>query len=61
MNSRDFLTLAEALAKEPTEVAWRTSVSRGYFAAFHEARKVFEALFFAVPGANKLMATFGFG
>jgi uncharacterized protein (UPF0332 family) len=52
MNARDFLTLAQALAGQSTEAAWRTAVSRAYYAAFHVARDLLEGLGFTVPHAD---------
>ena len=52
MNGRDFLPLARALAAEATEAAWRSGLSRAYYAAFHVARDLMESLGFAVPKAD---------
>lgn len=35
---KDLVTHAEQLAKMETEVAWRDSIARAYYAAFHQAR-----------------------
>jgi uncharacterized protein (UPF0332 family) len=56
MNSRDFLTLANALAVETTEAAWRTAVSRAYYAAFHASRLLLRDLGFRVPRADQAHA-----
>ncbi|HEV3118847.1 MAG TPA: HEPN domain-containing protein [Gemmataceae bacterium] len=56
MKSRDFLTLAQALLKESTEVAWRSAVSRAYYAAFHVARELLQDLGFVVPKAERAHA-----
>jgi uncharacterized protein (UPF0332 family) len=53
MKGIDFLTLAESLAQEKTEAAWRTAVSRAYYAAFHVGRELFEDLGFTVPKAER--------
>ena len=53
MNSRDFLPLAERLADDDSEAAWRTAVSRAYYAAFHVACDVMAALGFDVPKADR--------
>jgi uncharacterized protein (UPF0332 family) len=53
MNERDFLTLARFLAARPEEAAWRSAVSRGYYAAFHVARLLLEDLGFTVPRADR--------
>jgi uncharacterized protein (UPF0332 family) len=52
MNGRDFYPLAVQLAGGSTEAAWRTAVSRAYYAAFHVARDLFEGLGFRVPHAD---------
>lgn len=39
---RDFVGLAELLAERHDEASLRTSVSRGYYAVFHLARRVLE-------------------
>jgi uncharacterized protein (UPF0332 family) len=56
MNERDFLTLAQALAAQTTEAAWRSAVSRAYYAAFHVARRLLEDLGFTVPSDEKAHA-----
>ena len=38
MLPREFLSLAERLSREPSESAWRSAVSRAYYAMFHESR-----------------------
>jgi uncharacterized protein (UPF0332 family) len=53
MNFRDFLSLADTLAKGTTEAEWRTACSRGYYAAFHVARQLLRALGFQVPHADR--------
>src|SRR5205807_1980650 len=49
MNPQEFLALARSLAAGGTEAAWRSAVSRAYYAAFHVARELFGALRFTVP------------
>lgn len=49
MQGEDFLDLADALAAEDSEAAWRTSVSRSYYAAFHVARNLLRDMGFTVP------------
>ena len=56
MDERDFLALAKLLASENTEAAWRSAVSRAYYAAFHVARRLMEDLQFAVPKADRAHA-----
>ena len=53
MNGRDFLPLAIDLAAATTEAAWRTSISRSYYAAFHVARTLLRDLGFVVPREDK--------
>ena len=53
MNWRDFLLLAARLAADANEAAWRTAVSRAYYAAFHVARRWFTDLNFNVPRADR--------
>jgi uncharacterized protein (UPF0332 family) len=53
MNSRDFLTLAQTLLGDRSEAAWRSAVSRAYYAAFHTARELLEALGFSVPHGER--------
>ena len=45
----DLLELAEEWAEARTEAAWRSSVSRDYYAVFHEARGLVRRLGFEVP------------
>jgi hypothetical protein len=52
MNFRDFLTLAESLAEESNEAAWRSAVRRAYYAAFHVAWDFLATLRFTVPKAR---------
>jgi uncharacterized protein (UPF0332 family) len=52
MTGRDFLPVAVQLASGATEAEWRTAVSRAYYAAFHVARDLMEALRFKVPYAE---------
>ena len=56
MNPRDFLTLATALAAGTTEAAWRSAVSRAYYAAFHAARQLLRDLGFRVPRGDQAHA-----
>jgi uncharacterized protein (UPF0332 family) len=53
MNFRDFLTLAESLAEESNEAAWRSAVRRAYYAAFHVAWDFLATLRFTVPKADR--------
>jgi uncharacterized protein (UPF0332 family) len=56
MDERDFLTLAQTLALATAEAAWRTAVSRAYYASFHVARHLLQALGFTVPHADRAHA-----
>lgn len=56
MNSRDFLTLANALCAGATEAAWRSAVSRAYYAAFHAGRQLLRDLGFRPPRADQAHA-----
>jgi uncharacterized protein (UPF0332 family) len=56
MKPRDFLELADTLCTEITEAAWRTAVSRAYYAAFHTARQLLRQCGFAVPPADQAHA-----
>jgi uncharacterized protein (UPF0332 family) len=49
MNAREFLILARSLAGGAAESAWRSSVSRAYYASFHVARELIGSLGFRVP------------
>ncbi len=49
MNGRDFLLAAKLLLPAPLEAAWRSAISRAYYAAFHVARQLLEDLGFRVP------------
>ena len=53
MDPREFLTLARQLALASNEAAWRSAVSRAYYAAFHVAKQLLEDLGFAVPRADR--------
>lgn len=56
MDPREFLTLAQQLSLATTEAAWRSAISRAYYAAFHVARQLLEDLGFAVPQADRAHA-----
>jgi uncharacterized protein (UPF0332 family) len=56
MDPRDFLVLAQQLAVGTTESAWRSAVSRAYYAAFHVARQLMLDLHFRVPQADRAHA-----
>jgi uncharacterized protein (UPF0332 family) len=53
---RDFLTVAQALSAGPTEAAWRSAISRAYYAAFHTAREFVTRLGFRVPAGEQAHA-----
>ena len=52
MTGRDFLPVAFALAADPAEAAWRSAISRAYYAAFHVARELLTDLGFTVAGGS---------
>jgi uncharacterized protein (UPF0332 family) len=56
VNGRDFLQIAQVLATDTSEAAWRSAVSRAYYAAFHEARVLLQDLGFIVPRADRAHA-----
>ena len=56
MNGRDFLLVAKDLLTSSTEAAWRSSVSRVYYAAFHVARQLLEDVGFTVPRGERAHA-----
>ena len=56
MNPREFLALARVLSLDTTQAAWRTAVSRAYYAAFHVARLLLTDLGFVVPQADRAHA-----
>lgn len=56
MDPRDFLVLSQQLAVATTEAAWRSALSRAYYAAFHVARLLLENLGFTVPQADRAHA-----
>jgi len=56
MKGRDFLTVAGGLASDSTEAAWRSAISRAYYAAFHAARELMTDLGFTVPQGDSTHA-----
>jgi uncharacterized protein (UPF0332 family) len=56
MDAREFHTLAQQLSLAATEAAWRSAVSRAYYAVFHVARQLMEDLGFTVPRADRAYA-----
>lgn len=56
MNARDFLAVGRQMLQSTTEAAWRSAVSRGYYAAFHVTREWFEQLGFSVPRGERAHA-----
>jgi hypothetical protein len=46
MNANDYFDLARKLAQMRTEAGIRSAISRGYYAAFHFAKNLFEELGF---------------
>ena len=56
MTGRDFLVLARRLEAMSDEAAWRSAVSRGYYAAFHAGREFLSNLRFRVPRSDRAHA-----
>jgi uncharacterized protein (UPF0332 family) len=56
MSGREFLQVARDLLAGSTEAAWRSSVSRAYYAAFHVARQRLEESGFTVPRGERAHA-----
>jgi uncharacterized protein (UPF0332 family) len=56
MDPREFLTLAQQLSLAATEAAWRSAISRAYYAASHVARQLLEDVGFAVLQADRAHA-----
>jgi uncharacterized protein (UPF0332 family) len=52
MTGRDFLSVALTLAADSSEAAWRSAISRAYYAAFHVARELLINLGFKVAGGS---------
>ena len=50
--ARAFLTLAETWSRGSTEAEWRCSISRAYYAAFHECRTALTSFGFVIPRAD---------
>ena len=56
IGTRDLLNLAESLSRGATESEWRCAVGRAYYAAFHQARDMLQALGFEIPRAELVHA-----
>ena len=56
IRARDLLNLAESLSRGATEAEWRCAVGRAYYAAFHQARDMLQALGFQIPRAELVHA-----
>ena len=56
IRARDLLNLSENLSRGATESEWRCAVGRAYYAAFHQARDVLQALGFQIPRAELVHA-----
>lgn len=52
ISGRAFLTLAEVWSQGDSEAEWRSAISRGYYAAFHECRALLSGFGFVVPRAD---------
>ena len=53
MSGREFLPVAKALLGAGTEAAWRSAVSRAYYAVFQVAPELMEDLKFSVPRGDR--------
>jgi len=53
MNGRNFIIVADSLLQESSEEAWRSAVSRAYYALFHVARDLVMSLGINVPNADR--------
>lgn len=53
---RDVLRLAEKMSTAGNEAEWRCAISRAYYAAFHHARDLLQALGFEVPRGEQAHA-----
>ncbi len=53
---RDQFRLAESLSRGSTESEWRCAIGRAYYAAFHQARELLQALGFQIPRAELVHA-----
>jgi uncharacterized protein (UPF0332 family) len=56
MSTRDLLEVADDLLGGLKEAYWRSAVSRGYYAAFHEARQLLQQCGFTVPRGEQAHA-----
>src|SRR5262249_25817582 len=56
ITGRDFLKQAQPWISLATEPDWRSAVSRAYYAAFHEARRMLSDLGFVVPRGDRAHA-----
>jgi uncharacterized protein (UPF0332 family) len=56
ITGRDFLKQAQTWINLATEPDWRSAVSRAYYAAFHESRRLLSDLGFAVPRGDRAHA-----
>ena len=57
IGARDLLNLAEVLSRGTSESEWRCAVGRAYYAAFHQARDLLQALGFQIPRAEFVHAS----
>jgi uncharacterized protein (UPF0332 family) len=53
MNPQQYLDLAQEWLADSREAAWRSAVSRAYYATFHQARLFFLAASFRVPRESR--------
>jgi uncharacterized protein (UPF0332 family) len=56
IEGKDFLLLAETWIQGAGEAEWQSAVSRAYYAAFHQSRRLLRDLGFQVPRADRAHA-----
>jgi uncharacterized protein (UPF0332 family) len=56
MDFREYLDVADTLCQGETEGAWRSAVSRAYYAAFHVGCDLLQSLGFTIPRADQAHA-----
>ena len=56
IGAHELLKLAEVLSRGTSESEWRCAVGRAYYAAFHQARDLRQALGFQIPRAELVHA-----
>ncbi len=56
ISARDMLNLGDVLCHGVSESEWRCAIGRAYYAAFHQARDLLQALGFQIPRAELVHA-----